>query len=57
VVLAAITPAGRELAEEATDALHQAGFGLPDLTPEQAVAITDALRAVRVSAGDLPDRP
>jgi DNA-binding MarR family transcriptional regulator len=54
VVLAAITPAGRELAEEATAALHGAEFGMPELTAEQATAITGALRAVRVSAGDLP---
>ncbi|MFI0353670.1 MarR family winged helix-turn-helix transcriptional regulator [Actinomadura sp. 9N407] len=54
VVLAAITPAGRELAEEATAALHDAEFGLADLTPEQAGAITGALRPVRISAGDVP---
>ncbi|WP_067473203.1 MarR family transcriptional regulator [Actinomadura hibisca] len=53
VVLAAITPAGRELAEQATEALHEADFGLPGLNAEQAVQITEALRAVRVSAGDL----
>ncbi|MXQ67685.1 MarR family transcriptional regulator [Actinomadura rayongensis] len=53
IVLAEITPAGRELAETATEALHEAGFGLPDLTAEQAAAITGALRAVRVSAGEL----
>ncbi|WP_372452878.1 MarR family transcriptional regulator [Actinomadura parmotrematis] len=55
VVLATITPAGRELAERATAALHEDGFGLADLTAEQAAAVTGALRAVRVSAGDLPD--
>ncbi|MFB4318595.1 MarR family winged helix-turn-helix transcriptional regulator [Actinomadura sp. 21ATH] len=54
VVLAAITPAGRELAEEATAALHDADFGLPGLAPDEAAAITAALRAVRVSAGDVP---
>ena len=32
VVLATITPAGRTLAEEATDALNQAAFGLPGLS-------------------------
>ncbi|WP_018656483.1 MarR family winged helix-turn-helix transcriptional regulator [Actinomadura flavalba] len=53
VVLAEITPAGRELAETATAALHDAGFGVPDLTAEQAEAITGALRAVRVSAGEV----
>jgi DNA-binding MarR family transcriptional regulator len=55
VVLAAITDSGRELAEEATAALHEAEFGLHDITPAEAVAITAALRPVRVAAGDLPD--
>ncbi|MFF5259563.1 MarR family transcriptional regulator [Actinomadura viridis] len=55
VVLAAITPEGRELAERATAALHQAEFGLPGLTAGQAAAITGALHAVRVSAGDVQE--
>jgi DNA-binding MarR family transcriptional regulator len=54
VVLAAITPAGRALAEEATAALHEAEFGLPGLTAGQAAAITGALRPVRIAAGDIP---
>ncbi|MFC4909396.1 MarR family transcriptional regulator [Actinomadura gamaensis] len=54
VVLATITDAGRELAEAATAALHDADFGLPGLSPARAAAITAALRAVRASAGDLP---
>ena len=53
VVLAAITPTGRALAEEATDALNQADFGLPGLTAEQAAALTDALQRVRGVTGDL----
>ncbi|WP_157407995.1 MarR family transcriptional regulator [Actinomadura atramentaria] len=53
VVLAEITGDGRALAETATGALHGAGFGLPGLTAEQAAAITGALRAVRVSAGEI----
>ncbi|WP_246237155.1 MarR family transcriptional regulator [Actinomadura chibensis] len=53
VVLASITPAGRELAEEATLALNESGFGISDLPAERAADITTALRAVRVSAGDL----
>ncbi|WP_328595107.1 MarR family transcriptional regulator [Actinomadura macrotermitis] len=53
VVLASITPAGRELAEQATTALHDGEFGLADLTAEQAAGITEALRAVRVSAGEI----
>jgi DNA-binding MarR family transcriptional regulator len=54
VVLAAITGPGRDLAEEATAALHEAGFGLHGITSGEAAAITEALRPVRVAAGDLP---
>jgi DNA-binding MarR family transcriptional regulator len=54
VVLAAITPEGRAIAEEATGALHEAEFGLPGLTSDQAAAITTTLHAVRASAGDVP---
>jgi DNA-binding MarR family transcriptional regulator len=53
VVLATITPAGRDLAEEATRALNESGFGIADLPAGEAAGITDALRAVRVAAGDL----
>jgi DNA-binding MarR family transcriptional regulator len=52
VVLATITPAGRTLAEEATDALNQADFGLPGLTAGAAAALTEALRGIRFHAGD-----
>ncbi|WP_227023159.1 MarR family winged helix-turn-helix transcriptional regulator [Actinomadura rubrobrunea] len=57
VVLAEITPAGRELAEDATRALHEASFGLPDLTAEQVAEITAVLRAVRASVGEVPPEP
>jgi DNA-binding MarR family transcriptional regulator len=53
VVLASITPAGRALAAEATDALNQADFGLPQLTPGQAAELTEALRSIRVLVGDI----
>jgi DNA-binding MarR family transcriptional regulator len=53
VVLAKITHDGRALAGEATAALNQADFGLPDLTRGQAAEVTVLLRAVRVSAGDV----
>jgi DNA-binding MarR family transcriptional regulator len=53
VVLAAITPAGRALAEEATDALNQADFGLPGLPAGQAAELTETLRQIRDLAGDL----
>ncbi|KAB2348910.1 MarR family transcriptional regulator [Actinomadura rudentiformis] len=57
IVLAEITPAGRELAEEATEALHEASFGLPDVTSEQATGLTAALRAVRVAVGEVEPQP
>jgi len=52
VVLASITPAGRLLAEEATDALNQADFGLPGLAPGTAAELTRTLRGIRFHAGD-----
>ncbi|QKG19463.1 MarR family winged helix-turn-helix transcriptional regulator [Actinomadura verrucosospora] len=55
VVLATITPAGRDLAEEATAALNDAAFGIAALPAERAAEITAALRAVRVSVGELSD--
>ena len=53
VVLARITDAGRELAEEATRALNEAGFGVAGLPAAQAAEITTALRRVRLATGDL----
>ncbi len=53
VVLAAITPAGRTLAEDATAALNAASFGLPDLTAEQAAEATAILHVIRAAAGDV----
>jgi DNA-binding MarR family transcriptional regulator len=53
VVLATITPAGRTLAEEATDALNQAAFGLPGLSQEQAAQVTAMLHLIRASTGDV----
>jgi hypothetical protein len=39
-------------------ALNQASFGLPGVTPLQAAEVTAALRCVRVAAGDIaPDDP
>jgi DNA-binding MarR family transcriptional regulator len=52
VVLAAITPAGRELAEKATGALNDAEFGLPGLTSRRAAELTEALRGIRALVGD-----
>jgi DNA-binding MarR family transcriptional regulator len=53
VVLATITPTGRSLADEATDALNQAEFGLPGLAPRQAAELTQALRGIRALVGDI----
>jgi DNA-binding MarR family transcriptional regulator len=53
VVLAAITDDGRALAEEATAALNQASFGLPGLTEEEAIRVTEVLRIVRLASGDV----
>ncbi len=53
VVLATIRPAGRALVEEATDALNQADFGLPGLTPEQAAALAGNLLSIRALVGDV----
>jgi DNA-binding MarR family transcriptional regulator len=56
VVLAAITDDGRALAEAATSALNDAGFGLPGLSQGQAAEITEMLRTVRAAVGDVaPD--
>ncbi|GAB3669692.1 MarR family transcriptional regulator [Actinocorallia lasiicapitis] len=53
VVLAQITDRGRRTIEDATTALHDADFALPDLTQDQAAALTLALRTLRSSVGDL----
>ncbi len=53
VVLATITPDGQALVREATEALNQASFSLPGLSPDQAAEITSALRGVRIAAGDI----
>ena len=53
VVLAAITDEGRALAEEATEALNRAAFGLPGMSPEQAADVAAMLRTVRAVVGDV----
>jgi len=61
VVLATITPAGQALVREATEALNQASFGSPGISPLQAAEVMAMLRSVRVAAGDIaptiPGRP
>jgi DNA-binding MarR family transcriptional regulator len=53
IVLAAITPAGRALADEATTALNQAAFGMAGLSQEQATQVTTVLRLIRAVTGDV----
>jgi DNA-binding MarR family transcriptional regulator len=50
-----LSPADRRivLADEATTALNQAAFGLPDLSDQQAAEITAQLRTIRALSGDL----
>jgi DNA-binding MarR family transcriptional regulator len=49
--LARITPAGRALAEAATDELHRIRFGI-SLPDDDLEAITAILRRARIDAGD-----
>ena len=51
-VLAEITPAGRELVEEATAALVGADFGLGVLDEKDLAQLSELLRPVRAAAGD-----
>jgi DNA-binding MarR family transcriptional regulator len=53
IVLAAITPAGRALAEAATTALNQSEFGLAALTQQRAAELTQVLQSLRVLVGDV----
>ena len=53
-VLAEIAPAGREVAEKATQALNEAGFATEPLSADQLDELVQILRAVRVAAGDFP---
>lgn len=53
VVLAKITERGRATVREATSALHEVSFGLPDLPRQEAAEITEHLLTLRVAAGDL----
>jgi DNA-binding MarR family transcriptional regulator len=50
--LAAITDQGREVADQATAALHEMRFGTPALGQAELESITELLRGVRVAAGD-----
>jgi DNA-binding MarR family transcriptional regulator len=54
-VLAEILPKGRETAESATAALHEAEFGTEPLAESDLVQIFTTLRVLRAGAGDLPE--
>jgi DNA-binding MarR family transcriptional regulator len=50
--LATITPRGREIAASATEALNAMSFGTAPLDPPELQAVSDALRLLRLGAGD-----
>lgn len=52
VVLAALTPAGRAVVEEATAGLNAAVFERPGLPSDQVGELTDLLGLLRAQAGD-----
>jgi DNA-binding MarR family transcriptional regulator len=51
-MLGEITPEGRRVAAAATEVLNEIEFGLGSLTEEQAVALSQVLRPIRLAAGD-----
>src|ERR1700742_4340801 len=50
--LATITPTGRAVARDATEALHAIRFGTEPLSDEALTAMTEILREARAGAGD-----
>ena len=50
--LAEITPAGRRVAERATEALNEALFGVGSLPEDDQESLTEILRVLRLDAGD-----
>jgi DNA-binding MarR family transcriptional regulator len=53
--LAEITPAGREIMQQATDDLMRAEFGMSGYQPDQLDDMFGLLRSLRVTAGDFKD--
>ena len=53
-VLAEITPAGRKVAEEATETLNEAHFATDPLSDADLAGLAGILQALRVGAGDFP---
>ena len=54
-VLAEVTPAGREVVEQATADLVAAGFALDGVDEAQMGQLSELLRPVRAAAGDFED--
>lgn len=52
--LATLTARGRQVAEEATDALHELRFGTDPLVAEELDSLTETLSRIRAAAGDFP---
>jgi DNA-binding MarR family transcriptional regulator len=57
MVLAAITGAGLEVIESATEQLNREVFEKPGIAGHQVVEVTDILSAVRAGAGDHVEAP
>jgi DNA-binding MarR family transcriptional regulator len=53
VILASITPEGRQVVERATEGLNRGVFENPGLRPAQVVELTELLGGIRASAGDI----
>jgi len=53
-VLAEILPAGRTVAESATEALNEAGFATEPLSAPELSSVASVLRTLRLGAGDFP---
>jgi DNA-binding MarR family transcriptional regulator len=51
--LVTISEQGRALADDATRSLSRLDFGLPDLAPSQARALSATIARVRAGAGNL----
>lgn len=54
--LATITPRGRQVAKQATQAMHEIKFGTAPLRRGDLDALTDTLRRLREGAGDFSSR-
>lgn len=52
VVLAVLTPTGRDVVERATDALNARLFAEPGLPPEEVRGLTERLTALRAGLGE-----